>query len=112
MDITPPASDKGTQRLKLENENKTVKPTTAVVAYPRIQSSEEEHERAQPETIERRKYRRRTEDRRHEHSPTLFDTRSGQERRSTRRREVERQAPPGEEESPAANTAKGIDELA
>lgn len=110
MDITPPASDKGTQRLKLENEDRTVKPTTAVAAYPRIESSEEEHTHQEPVSLERRKHQRRTSDRRQEHTQTPFDTRSGQDRRGKQRRKADSETQADEDES-RLTTARGIDEL-
>ncbi len=110
MDITPPASDKGTRSLKLDNENRTVKPTAAVDAYPRIESDEERHEQQQPVTVEKRKQQRRQKERRQAHSDTPFDTRNGQDRRREQRRKADRHVQPGEDESPAT-PVRGIDEL-
>ena len=113
MDITPPASDKGTQLLKLENENSTVKPTAAVAPYPRIESSEERHERHPPLTVERRQGQRRDEEeRRQQRTETLFDTRSEQDRRNELRRQADREKPSEEEDSSVPIAARGVDELA
>lgn len=110
MDITPPANDKGTQRLKLDNKDRTVKPTSAVAAYPRIESSEEEHTHQEPVSVERRKHQRRADDRRHEHTHTPFDTRSGQERRREQRRKTDSEAMLDSDEL-QHTPATGIDEL-
>lgn len=103
MDITPPAGDKGIRQLKLDNENKTVKPATAVAAYPAIGSSEQHHEPTPPLTVERRRYQRRSGDLR---SRTPFDTRSGQGRRK-----CDRLTDPDMEVAPERGAPHHIDEL-
>jgi hypothetical protein len=113
MDITPPASDKGVQRLKLENEDKTVKQTGQIASYPRIESDEEHHEPKPPVTLERRNKRRRYRDRRRLEVKTRFDTRSHDERRTQLRRESDQRTGAAEGEADADGAPPtGIDELA
>jgi hypothetical protein len=110
MDITPPASDKGVQRLKLENEDTTVKPTAQVAPYPRIESDEEHHHPRPPLTVafERRQRQRRQQDR-----ASRYDTRTHEERRTHLRRETDhRPQIEGEEMRHDADTTPGVDERA
>ena len=86
MDITPPKSDKGIQRLKETNRSGAVRQPDAVSPYPPIESSETHHESGVEPHLERRMWQRRKEDRRQQESDRPFDTRSGMERRNRDRR--------------------------
>lgn len=90
MDITPPGDDKGLRLLKLENEKGEVKQTPSVSPYTRIASSEEPHTAPVPLFRERRQGQRRKGERRTRETHSPFDTRSGEERRKTRRRAADR----------------------
>jgi hypothetical protein len=90
MDITPPKSDQGIQRLKEANRNSSVKQTDRVSPFPAIESSETHHETGTQRTIERRHHQRRQHQRRQEEAETPFDTRSNSERRLAGRRQDDR----------------------
>lgn len=87
MDITPTADDKGIQRLRLEQQDKTIKPSRQVEAYPRIPDSAHQQPSPLPPHAERRmEDERRKEERRKGQNPQHFDTRSKEERRQRARR--------------------------
>lgn len=86
MDITPPKSDQGVQRLKELNRNGSVKQTDRVSAYPPVESSETHHETGVKPAVERRQQQRRQVQRRQQDRETPFDTRNGEERRQGGRR--------------------------
>lgn len=111
MDITPPGDDKGLQRLKLDNEKGEVKQTGAVAPYPRIESSEERHEPRPPLLRERRKHQRRTHERRQYDMETEFDTRSGDERRKTRRRAADQTAAAKSPEDASSGQDKPVEHI-
>ncbi len=90
MDITPPKSDKGIQRLREANRNDSVKQTDRISPYPAIESSETHHEAGAKPAIERRQHERRQVQRRRQEDETPFDTRSGIERRQSARRMEDR----------------------
>ncbi|MGM0594910.1 MAG: hypothetical protein ACQETD_10265 [Pseudomonadota bacterium] len=86
MDITPPGDDKGVRRLKLENRKRGVEPARNIAPYPRIASSDEHNEPRPPLLPERRQQQRRKQERRHSPLHTPYDTRSGEDRRTEKRR--------------------------
>lgn len=100
MDITPPKSDQGVQRLKEANRNGSVKQTDRVSPFPAIESSETHHETATRPAIERRQHQRRQRQRRQEESARQFDTRSGAERRQSGRRQEDRLVENNQDETP------------
>ena len=105
MDITPTADDKGLQRLHLEQQDKSIKPTRPIDAYPRIHESEHQEVKSPLPHRERRKQERRKEERRQEEQADYpYDTRSGEERRQRTRRAADRQEDTGQA------PAKHIDE--
>lgn len=91
MDITPPADDKGLQRLKLEQRNTAIKPVRQTEAFPQI--PDERHQQAKTPLPEedRRHGQRRKGERRQQDLHTPYDTRSGIERRQTLRRSEDRE---------------------
>lgn len=89
MDITPPKSDQGIQRLKETNRSGALRQPDALSPYPPIESSETHHETGIRPRIERRLQQRRKEDRRQQTSDRPFDTRSEIERRKHDRRSDE-----------------------
>ena len=87
MDITPTADDKGLQRLKLEQRDKSVKALRPLDAYPRIPSSEQQQPSQPPPHGERRhQEERRQEERRKESGTVTYDTRGQLDRRKKQRR--------------------------
>jgi hypothetical protein len=86
MDITPPKSDKGIQRLKETNRSSALRQPDLISPYPPIESSETHHETAVKPHVERRMQQRRKEERRQQESDRPFDTRSEVERRKHDRR--------------------------
>ena len=91
MDITPTADDKGLQRLKLEQQDNSVKPTRPVEGYPRIPDSENKPPGPPLPHRERRKEERRSgEERRQHNEHTAYDTRGEPDRRHGLRRRKDR----------------------
>lgn len=105
--IEPPADDLGLQRLKAADEKRTtVAPTDQVERTARIAPSEERREPLPVAPERRREERRRArDDRRQQHTNTPLDTREPHERRTTVRRESDREELREEGETPAT----GID---
>ncbi len=101
MDITPPKSDQGVQRLKETNRKGSVKQSDRISAYPAIESSETHHETGVKPAVERRKGQRRQLQRRQSDTETPYDTRSGVERRNAGRRHGDRLQ---EEHNPGSET--------
>ncbi len=91
MDITPTADDKGLQRLKLERQDKSIKPTAPVEGYPRIPGSESQQPNPPPPHRERRRDERRDGEERRQHDDhRAYDTRGEHDRRHRLRREEDR----------------------
>lgn len=91
MDITPTADDKGLQRMRLEQQDKSIKPTRQIDAYPRIHESAHQELQSPLPHSERRKQERRKEERRQEEQADYpYDTRSSEERRQRTRRADDR----------------------
>ncbi len=92
MDITPTADDKGLQRLKLERQDKSIKPAAPVEGYPRIPDSEDQQPNPPPPHGERRRGERRDGKERRQHDDhAAYDTRGKEDRRHQLRRTEDRQ---------------------
>ena len=100
MDITPTADDKGLQRLKLEQQDQTVKPIRPVEDYPRIAGDAQQPLKPAPPHQERRHQPRRQEERRQAEETTPYDTRARQERRQQHRRSEDKLGTPQKLGSP------------
>ena len=108
MDITPTADDKGLQRLRLDQQNKTIKPARAVDAYPRIPDSEHQPPSPPPPHDKRHKgERRQGGERRLSPGDPDFDTRSHEERRLHQRRHEDNR----DDEATKTTTQPHIDEI-
>ena len=117
MKITPPADDYGTETLRRDNEEKSVRESNHVEPYPPI-TPQQRTSPVKPSIDRRRRGGdRRKGERRQRKGHTLHSTRVHQERRTQLRRrtdvQVRKPEPVKESPTPAAGTGKrGVDEFA